>query len=223
MPLNRILKGHRRSELTIFTGSTGSGKTTFLGEYSLDLAAQGVTTLWGSFEIKNSRLAKMLITQFAKLDLTAHTQLFDHVGQQYRQLPFFFMNFHGEHTLENVLQTMAKSVILHDVRHVIIDNLQFMLGSQGATNSKMDKYTYQDHVISAFRRFATDFDCHVTVVIHPRKEESDLLLKMSSIFGSAKATQEADNIFILQAQNVVRNDRSIRMKFIEVWSTDDGH
>ncbi len=129
------------------------------------------------------------------------------------------MNFHGEHTLDNVLQTMAKSVILHDVRHVIIDNLQFMLGSQGATNSKMDKYTYQDHVISAFRRFATDFDCHVTVVIHPRKEESDLLLKMSSIFGSAKATQEADNIFILQAQNVVRNDRSIRMKFIEVWST----
>jgi twinkle protein len=64
--LNHLLKGHRRGELTIFTGPTGSGKTTFLGEYTLDLASQGVKTLWGSFEIKNSRLGKMMMTQFAK-------------------------------------------------------------------------------------------------------------------------------------------------------------
>lgn len=40
--LNKILKGHRRGELTIITGPTGSGKTTFMSEYSLDLACQGV-------------------------------------------------------------------------------------------------------------------------------------------------------------------------------------
>lgn len=40
--LNRILKGHRRGELTIITGPTGCGKTTFISEYSLDLALQGV-------------------------------------------------------------------------------------------------------------------------------------------------------------------------------------
>ena len=41
--LNRILKGHRRGELTIFTGRTGAGKTTLLSELSLDLAMQGVS------------------------------------------------------------------------------------------------------------------------------------------------------------------------------------
>lgn len=40
--LNKILKGHRRGELTVITGPTGSGKTTFMSEYSLDLACQGV-------------------------------------------------------------------------------------------------------------------------------------------------------------------------------------
>lgn len=40
--LNEILKGHRRGELTIISGPTGSGKTTFISEYSLDLACQGV-------------------------------------------------------------------------------------------------------------------------------------------------------------------------------------
>lgn len=41
--LNGMLKGHRRGELTILTGPTGCGKTTFLSEYSLDLAMQGVS------------------------------------------------------------------------------------------------------------------------------------------------------------------------------------
>lgn len=41
--LNKILKGHRRGEMTILTGPSGSGKTTFMSEYSLDLAMQGVS------------------------------------------------------------------------------------------------------------------------------------------------------------------------------------
>lgn len=41
--LNKIIGGHRRGELTILTGPTGSGKTTFMSEYSLDLTEQGVS------------------------------------------------------------------------------------------------------------------------------------------------------------------------------------
>jgi twinkle protein len=63
--LNEYLKGFRPGELTIFTGQTGAGKTTFLSEYSIDLCVAGVPTLWGSFEIKNSRLAKMMMTQYS--------------------------------------------------------------------------------------------------------------------------------------------------------------
>jgi twinkle protein len=33
---NRTLKGFRRGELTLITGATGSGKTTFLSQLSLD-------------------------------------------------------------------------------------------------------------------------------------------------------------------------------------------
>ena len=40
--LSNILKGHRAGELTIFTGPTGSGKTTLMSELSLDLSLQGV-------------------------------------------------------------------------------------------------------------------------------------------------------------------------------------
>lgn len=60
------------------------------------------------------------------------------------------------------------------------------------------RFWKQDAVVAAFRTFATKFNCHVTLVIHPRKERESDDLTTSSIFGGAKASQEADNILIIQ-------------------------
>ena len=58
----------------------------------------------------------------------------------------------------------------------------------------------QDSIISSFRHFATSKNCHVTLIVHPRKEDDpNTGLGISSIFGSAKSTQEADNVIILQS------------------------
>ena len=38
----------------------------------------------------------------------------------------------------------------------------------------------------------------MTLIIHPRKEKEGEQLNISSIFGGAKASQEADNIVIIQ-------------------------
>jgi twinkle protein len=48
-------------------------------------------------------------------------------------------------------------------------------------------------IIQKLRKFATLHNVHLTLVIHPRKEENDESLTNNSIFGGAKATQEADN------------------------------
>lgn len=50
----------------------------------------------------------------------------------------------------------------------------------------VSRFAVQDHIISAFRKFATSSSCHVTLIIHPRKEEDDRELQTASIFGSAK-------------------------------------
>jgi hypothetical protein len=39
----------------------------------------------------------------------------------------------------------------------------------------------------------------VTLVVHPRKEDEGAKLGISSFYGSAKATQEADTVIILQS------------------------
>lgn len=48
------------------------------------------------------------------------------------------------------------------------------------------------------------------------QEEGDDLLKISSVFGSAKSTQEADNVIILQVSKTAKEERGNYLKFIEV-------
>ena len=60
----------------------------------------------------------------------------------------------------------------------VSDNLFALLGRIAA----------QDYIVGAFRKFATDSSCHVTLVIHPRKEDDDKELQTASIFGSAKVS-----------------------------------
>jgi len=183
------------------SGPTGSGKTTFLSESSLDLCQSGVRTLWGSFEIKNVRLCKLMLTQFAGVRIEQDLEAFDSAAKSFSQLPLFFMDFHGEQSLSSVLDTMAQAVARHRVDHVIIDNLQFMIGNEcNRRFAAMNRFEYQDLIIGNMRKFATEHNVHVTLVIHPKKTKLDEDLTNNCIFGGAKAIQEADNILLLQVQ-----------------------
>lgn len=203
------------------TGPTGSGKTTYLGQMSLDLAEQDVNVLWGSFEIKNTRLMHKLLQQFARQpiipnDNDNNTASIDpdklqSIADQFQTLPMHFMKFHGGSDVDDVIDAMEYAVYVNDVEHVILDNMQFMVSRQSSTsnrNNPFDKFDVQDIAIEKFRHFATRNNIHITLVVHPRKEQENTYLSMSSVYGSAKATQEADIVLILQ------NDG--RKKFLEV-------
>lgn len=216
--LNKYLKGHRKGELTILTGPTGCGKTTFMSDYSLDLAMQGVNTLWGSFEIRNTRLASTLLRQYAGkplLDITNDENLleFEYFANAFEALPLYFMTFHGEQQIKVVMEAIEHAQYVHDIAHVIIDNVQFMMGIADEAKH-IDRFYKQDTIIASFRTFATRKNCHVTLVIHPRKEKDSEDLTTSSIFGGAKATQEADNVLIIQDKRLT----SVRgKKYLQVF------
>lgn len=92
---------------------------------------------------------------------------------------------------------MEYTVDKDDVQHIILDNLQFLL-PRTMTKSSFEKYDYQDLVIEKFRRFCTLKNVNIILVVHPRKEEDESILGLSSIGGSAKASQEADLVLLLQ-------------------------
>lgn len=108
-----------------------------------------------------------------------------------------------------VLDAMEYAVYVNDVEHIILDNLQFMTSRKETMKSSFDKYDVQDLAIEKFRTFASEHNVHISLVVHPRKEQEDSKLSLSSVYGSAKATQEADTVLILQTDGG-------RRKYIEV-------
>jgi hypothetical protein len=56
---------------------------------------KGVNTLWGSFEVKNIRLAKMQLKQFAAVNLEDQLDLFDSWADRFQKLPMYYLTFHG--------------------------------------------------------------------------------------------------------------------------------
>ncbi|CAD8060606.1 unnamed protein product [Paramecium sonneborni] len=193
---NNTTKGLRTGEFTILTGPTGSGKTTFLSQLSLDFCKEGITTLWGSFEIKTDRLAEHQLLQAYKTDLIKQKEFIDIAIQKFEnEIPIYYMNFYGSTDLDQIIDTIEYAIYEYNVTHVCLDNLQFMMGTQVGGNRKFD---FQDEIIEKFRKLTTNNDIHLTLVIHPRKVDENEDLTIASIFGSAKATQEADNVFIIQ-------------------------
>ncbi len=157
-----------------------------------------------------------LLQQFSRgplpEDKLQKAQALEVVADRFENLPLYFMKFHGGSDIDDVLDAMEYAAYVHDVEHIILDNMQFMISKNSSKySSSFDKYDIQDIAIEKFRKFASSNNVHVTLVVHPRKEEEGMKLGMSSVYGSAKATQEADNVLILQ-KDVANQNR----KFIEV-------
>lgn len=97
-------------EITIVSGPTGCGKTTFLSQMSIDLAKKGIPVLWGSFEIRNEVLITNMLIQYAGINLFRKKDSFDHYAEQFKELPFHWLNFHGSNDVDKVLATIEYSI-----------------------------------------------------------------------------------------------------------------
>ena len=100
---------------------------------------------------------------------------------------------------------MDFSVYVDDVQHIILDNLQFLMPRSTTRRSitititptiiiiiiivntiGIEKIDAQDEVIDKFRKFASEKNVNITVVIHPRKEE--VLSSSSSLTSSSSSS-----------------------------------
>lgn len=156
---------------------------------------RGVPTLWCSFELKNEVILATMIRQLSGSELSDSSESFDFWADQLERLPMYFQTFYGSTDVRKVLNIIEYSIYAYDVTHIILDNLQFMLSGQG---KGFERFELQDDLISKLRTIATEKNIHITLVIHPKKTDDGQDLTIGSIFGTSKATQEADNIMLIQ-------------------------
>uniref|UniRef100_A0AC35G5H2 SF4 helicase domain-containing protein n=1 Tax=Panagrolaimus sp. PS1159 TaxID=55785 RepID=A0AC35G5H2_9BILA len=239
--LNHYLKGFRPSELTVLTGGTGTGKTTFVCEYSLDLYAQGVRTLFCSFEIPEEKILKWMLVQYAApthLRSLSRTRTYHngvrlplHRVENHPSVEMWLDRFERtkgdlivmktdefrDKTVTEISNAIREQVIAGGIQHVVIDNLQFLVNLATLHNDKtsaIERYHQQDRFVGLLRSLATDYRIHITLVVHPRKVEGEEI-DIHHIGGSSRVIQEADNVLAIQRHRDEVDKRKFR-KFLYI-------
>uniref|UniRef100_A0A8C3JGM7 Uncharacterized protein n=1 Tax=Calidris pygmaea TaxID=425635 RepID=A0A8C3JGM7_9CHAR len=78
-----------------------------------------------------------MLTQFATQRLEDQLELYDEWADRFEDLPLYFMTFHGQQNIKTVIDTMQHAVYMYDITHVVVDNLQFMMGHE---HLSVDRY-----------------------------------------------------------------------------------
>ncbi|WKY15120.1 hypothetical protein Q1695_000547 [Nippostrongylus brasiliensis] len=241
-PLNKYLLGLRPGELTVLTGGTGFGKTTFLCEYALDLFTQGVRTLFCSFEMPEEKILKWMLVQYAgpsHLRSLARTLTYkngikvplyrveysstidmwlDKFERTKGPLTIMKADEFREKSINQIASAIRSQVVNSGCQHVVIDNLQFLVNQSTMSDDQscsLEKFHMQDRFVGHMRALATQYAVHVTMVVHPRKSDGDTDLDIQHFGGSARVTQEADNVLALQRRRDER-DRGKFRKFLYI-------
>jgi twinkle protein len=195
---NELYGGLRMGELSVWSGPSGLGKTTTLCQISLEWAKKGVATCWGSFEIGTEKLYKKMLHQLScrnvmKMDRQAIGHWYDVLSD----LPIYSLEFYDNVNIKSMFEAMLYGVKVYDVKHFIVDNMQFLIGTQF---SGYDKFGQQDKVVEMLRQFSKKHHVHVSVVVHPAKHDATKKLTNMNLYGSVKTAQEAQNIIILERE-----------------------
>ena len=80
----------------------------------------------------------------------------------------YFLRYYGSTDVDQVLDAMDYAVYVHDVQHIVLDNLQFMMSATTGASSGFQKFEVQERALDKFRHFASSKNVHLTIVIHPR-------------------------------------------------------
>ena len=188
--LNDILKGWRNSELTIWSGRNGSGKSTILNQVILDLGDKRKRSCIYSGEMPPERYLRWAIVQQTKNSQPTPEQIDESLGWMNGKL--YILDIRSGIKPEKLLSDFEYAARRYGVSHFVIDSLM-KISFRG-----QDEYGEQKDFVNSLCNFAKKFDCHVHLVAHPRKGMSDTDEPGKvDVKGSSHITDLADNVVVL--------------------------
>uniref|UniRef100_A0A5S6R0L9 SF4 helicase domain-containing protein n=1 Tax=Trichuris muris TaxID=70415 RepID=A0A5S6R0L9_TRIMR len=192
--LNTYLKGFRLGELTLISGSSGTGKKCFATEYALDLCMQQVHTLWCCLETPVGRITSMMVEQFSKesfYESSSSQRSFDCWYEEMSCLPMHFVSFNAAKGVK--LKELLEIIEQQSVQHAVIDNCMILQEANYAKNFQEVKHCFAD-----IRRFAVTRNIHVTGIVRSVKADEVAIQTDTAFDRIVQGFTEADNVLFLQ-------------------------
>ena len=211
--LDSLIGGFNKGELSIWSGSNSSGKSTLVSQLGLGAVHQGYKVALFSGEMQPKFVKYWLYLQAAGKDQVEpdplspnHYKLKEGVKEKLNELMrgklAIYNNNYGN-SWEQVTNIMFAWIKEQNADMVIIDNLM-ALDFPGTT---LEKYETQKKIVTRLSQLAKQMSVHIHFICHPRK--TDGFLRKNDICGSSDLANTADNIFMVHRVN---NDFLLNIK-----------
>lgn len=179
----------RPSEVSMWAGVNGHGKSLLLGQVVLDLVNQGQKCLVASFEMRPEITLARMARQATVSKNPSKEELQKFAEWKKDQL--YLYDHHGMISAEQMLAVCRYATAEMGIQHIVIDSLMKCVKGEDDMNGQKD-------FVNALCTIARDSGVHIHLVHHMRKgsDEKSIGGKFD-LKGSGSITDQADNVFIV--------------------------
>lgn len=205
--LDHDIMGLFMSEVSILSGTNGSGKSSFINTLILKVVNQGYKAALWSGELRADvlkswiQMAACRSSQLIGPDKWGKFHVPDNIGamiDNWLDGKFYLYNNEYGTKWEQVYHDMIE-LRKHGVKFFVLDNLTSLdIDFEGDKNDKQKK------VIEDLKSFAKTNMVHIILVAHPRKSMGrgmNSFIRKDDIAGSSDLMNLADDIFIIHRNN----------------------
>ncbi len=211
--INKLIGGHMEGAVSIWTGDSAAGKSTFMQQealaaieenekvfiYSGELQPGVVRYLMNIAAAGEENLKSCVNEQTGHTDYIVPHDIRDKIQKWYRDNLFIYDNNKME-TSDNIIKTFKYAYRKHGCRYFILDNLMSI------QDIAQNKYEAEDQVVQKVKSLANKLPVHIHIVAHPKKNSG---LDKDAIAGFKRITNRVDNIFKIERAEAEKTNASI--------------
>lgn len=187
MPLDGVNFRFLRGEVSVYTGISGHGKSTFLGQIMLGAMSQGEKVCIASLEMSPRKTLHRMVRQAFGLDRPHHRDI-DACMEWFADRLWLF-NVLGTGKFQRLMDVFLYAYRRHGVRQFVLDSLM-------KVDIAEDDYNGQKRVMDALCDFVMETGAHIHIVVHPRKGSDELTpAGKMDVKGSGAIINETFNLF----------------------------
>lgn len=212
---NRIVGGIRLSEMSILTGHTGSGKSTFAYNMVRWVEQVGFKCMIMSFENRLVSVISKLIEVYTgeciryfdeasrKYIVMKDRQWFDVEYNRLDNRDIYFLNKSkhvkdGYYDINRMGQVIEYAVKFYDVNFFVVDHLHYFLKVSDSKNPVLKI----DDTVRLIKQWTEKYNIHILLLVHPHMTQDDRKgntqkLGLNCVKGSSSISQEADNFWVV--------------------------